>query len=93
MSGRHDPNLPVMARPKWGEPGSKVKRKTTSRVFSAGKYRPVIVTVYPDGVIGLRLHKHKREEYLTADSMYRAAVVARVSAERAAKRKARKGGA
>ncbi len=78
-------------RPKWGDPGSKVARVTRSTVFSAGKRRPVIVTVYPDGIIGLRLSRTRREEYVDAASTYRSAVISRVAFERAAKRKAKKG--
>jgi hypothetical protein len=71
-----------MPRKAWGTPGSKVTRK--------GRRRPVIVTVYPDGIIGLRLSKQRREEYVDAASTYRGAVVQRVANEKAAKKKARK---
>ena len=73
-------------RPKWGEPGSKVARKTDAHVFSRGT-RNVIVTVYPDGQIGLRLSKHRTEEFINAADAYRMAVSARKAAERAAKKK------
>lgn len=79
------------ARKKWGEPGSKVARKTGATVFSNGGRRPIIVAVYPDGIIGLRLLRHKREEYVAASDIFRQAVVNRVAAERAAKRAAKKG--
>ncbi len=75
-------------RPTWGEPGSHVTRRTTATVYSRGT-RPVIVTIYPDGVIGLRLSKHRREEYANASDLYRQSVAARVVSERAAKRKAK----
>ena len=80
-------------RVSWGEPGSKVTRKTQATVRSKGKPRPVIVTVYPDGMIGLRLLKHRKEEYMPADWAYREAVIARVNYEKAkrkAERKARR---
>lgn len=73
-------------RPRWGEPGSRVTRRTSAVVFSRGS-RPVIVTVYPDGIIGLRLSKHRTEEFAHAADIYRGAVTARVRAEREAKRK------
>ena len=75
-------------RPSWGEPGSRVTRRTTATVYSRGA-RPVLVTIYPDGVIGLRLSKHRREEFVNASDMYRQAVATRVASERAAKRKAK----
>lgn len=77
-------------RLKWGEPGSKCTRRTRATVFSRGA-RPVIVTIYPDGVIGFRLSKQRREEFRFADDCYREAVIARKAQEREAKRKARKG--
>jgi hypothetical protein len=77
-------------RPVWGEPGSRVSRLTTATVYSRGS-RPVRVTIYPDGVVGLRLAKHRREEYLSASDLYRQAVTLRVAGERAAKKKAKKG--
>jgi hypothetical protein len=75
-------------RPSWGEPGSHVTRRTTATVYSRGS-RPVIVTIYPDGIIGLRLSKHRREEYASASDLYRQAVTSRVRAERDAKRKSK----
>lgn len=69
-----------------------VRRRTAASVFSSGSRRPVIVTIYPDGLIGLRLHKQRREEVVPADVVYREAVVARVAFERAQKRKAKRGG-
>ena len=78
-------------RKKWGDPGSKVARKTAARVFSQGAARPVIVALYPDGVIGLRLSKHRREEYVNAADIYRQAALTRMSLARMAKRKAKKG--
>jgi hypothetical protein len=50
----------------------------------------VVVSVYPEGIIGLRLAKHRTEEYVDAADIYRQAVMTRKAAERAAKRKARK---
>jgi hypothetical protein len=77
-------------RKKWGEPGSRVKRVVRCGVWSKGKTRPVVVSIYPDGVLGLRLLGTKREEFTFADDIYRNAVTTRVAFERAAKKKARK---
>lgn len=66
------------------------RRATRATVFSAGQRRAVIVTVYPDGLLGLRLFRQRREETITADQVYRMAVMARVAYERA-QRKAAKG--
>ena len=77
-------------RKKWGDPGSKVTRTTTASVFSAGKRRHIAVTVYANGIIGLRLVRHRTEEYIDVVTAYRKAVWARMALERAAKRKARK---
>ena len=74
-------------RPQWGDRDSKCRRKTTAAVFSSGAQRPLYVTIYPDGLIGLRLSKHRREEYADAASIYRQAVISRVAAERAARKK------
>lgn len=75
------------ARPHWGDPGSRVKRVTNATVFSSGARRKVVVTVYPDGTIGLRLLRSRREEYVSADHIYRQAVIERVAFERAQKRR------
>ena len=66
-----------------------VRRRVAAAVFSQGAHRPVIVTIYPDGLIGLRLHRQRREEYADAASVYRQAVISRVTAERAERRKSR----
>jgi hypothetical protein len=76
----------------WGAPGSKVARKTSASVFSAGKRRPVVVSVFPDGVLGLRLLGTRREFFAFADSVYREAVISTKAAEREKRRKAKKGG-
>lgn len=76
-------------RPKWGQPGSHVTRRTDATVFSRGR-RPVIVTIYPTGEIGLRLNRTRREEYVNAADIYRQAVTARVAFERAQRKKKRR---
>jgi hypothetical protein len=74
------------ARPKWGEPGSRTRRVTRGRVWSSGKYRPVIVIVYPDGVIGLRLLGTRSEETVFAADVFRRAALERAAFERRKKK-------
>lgn len=81
-----------MSRVTWGSPGSKVKRVTRAVIWSAGKNRPVVVSVYPDGVVGTRLLGTQKEVYTRAEDIHRNAVVAETAAKRAAKAKARKKG-
>lgn len=81
----------MTSRVKWGAPGSRVSRKTSAVVRDRGARR-VIVTIYPDGIIGLRPERTRREEAVDAGWAWYAAVKARVAAEKAAKRKAKKGG-
>lgn len=81
----------IRTRKTWGDPGSKVTRATSASIFSSGKRRTVVVTVYPEGIIGLRLMRHRKEEYVDAASMYRQAVLIRTAQERAKKRAAKKG--
>lgn len=66
-----------------------VKRRTEDTFRDRGQLRRVIVTVYPSGVLGLRLERQRREEELLASTAYSMAVRLRVQAEREAKRKAR----
>lgn len=69
-----------------------VRRITAATVYSAGRRRAVIVTIRPDGLIGLRLFGQRREETLCADVMYAQAVVERVVYEKRMKKKAKKEG-
>jgi hypothetical protein len=78
------------ARKKWGEPGSKVTRKVHGKVWSGGKYRAVLLSMYPDGTVGYRLLGLRREYFRNAADDYRDAVRETIAAEKAAKRKARK---
>jgi len=52
--------------------------------------RDVIVTLYPGGVFGFRVKRHKREWRLPVVSAYRMAVERELGLERAEKRKGRK---
>lgn len=82
-------------RTPWGKPGSRVSRKLPAKVWSAGKYRDVVFSLYPDGVIGMRLAKHslKSEVKAMAGDIFRwvaarqaRAETARLKAERKQRR-------
>lgn len=82
-------------RKTWGAPGSKVSRKLPAKVWSAGQYRDVVFSLYPDGVIGMRLAKHsfKSEVHAMAGDIFRWASAKQTRAEHAkrkAERKARR---
>ncbi len=73
---------------KLNKPVSRVSGET---VRDTGKFRPLVVTLYPAGLIGLRPMGTRREEVYPLASIYDLAVKARVSAEKAAKKAAKKG--
>ena len=52
--------------------------------------RDVILTLYPGGVIGFRVKRHKREWTLSVMSAYRMAVQRELNLEQSEKRKGRK---
>jgi hypothetical protein len=79
-----------MSRVAWGKPGSKVTRRTTALVRDRG-LRKVVITVYPEGMIGLRAERTRKEEMVDAAWLWQYAVKARVTAEKLAKRAKRKG--
>jgi hypothetical protein len=81
----------MTGRVKWGNPGSRVSRKTTALVRDRGARR-IVVTLYPDGIIGLRAERTRREEVIDASWAWYEAVKARVYAAKVAKRKAKKTG-
>lgn len=81
-------------RLKWGEPGSRVKRVVDSTVRSGRKARKVVVSVYPNGVVGYRLLGERSEYFRSAAGDYCDAVLQTKLAEKAkrkAERKARRG--
>ena len=80
----------MSSRVPWGSPGSKVSRKTTATIFSAGRGRQLVVSVYPDGIIGVRQLGFRTEYFTRAEDAFRNAVVAALAAKRAAKKKAKK---
>jgi hypothetical protein len=69
----------------------KVTRRTEETCRDRSKMRRIVITLYPAGVIGLRLEKTRQEETLSLRLAYETAVRARVAFERAQKAK-RKGG-
>ncbi len=66
-----------------------VTRSTDNEIRDGAKRRPLVITLYPGGVIGLRPSKTRREELLTVEAAYSLAIKQRVAKERAEK-KARK---
>jgi hypothetical protein len=69
----------------------KVTRRSSETYRDRSKMRRIVVTLYPSGVIGLRLEKTRQEETLSLSAAYEMAVRARVAFERAQKAR-RKGG-
>jgi hypothetical protein len=69
----------------------KVTRRSSETYRDRSKMRRIVVTLYPTGVIGLRLEKTRQEETLSLPAAYEMAVRARVAFERSQKAK-RKGG-
>lgn len=67
-----------------------VARVSAETVRDAGKTRPLVITLYPNGTIGLRPQGTRREEVYPLAAVYSLAVKARVAEERAAKSKRRK---
>lgn len=66
------------------------RRSDESKVRDCGQLRRLVITLYPDGMIGLRPERTRREEIIPLDAVYDLAVKARVRAEKAIKA-ARKG--
>jgi hypothetical protein len=69
----------------------KLTRRSAETYRDRSKLRRIVVTLYPSGVIGLRLEKTRQEETLPLPVAYEMAVRARVAFERAQRAK-RKGG-
>lgn len=69
----------------------KVTRRSPETYRDRSKLHRIVVTLYPTGVIGLRLEKTHQEETLSLPAAYEMAGRARVAFERARKAK-RKGG-
>jgi hypothetical protein len=69
----------------------KVTRRSSETYRDRSRLRRIVITLYPAGVIGLRLEKTRHEETLPLRLAFETAVRARVAFERAQKAK-RKGG-
>lgn len=57
------------------------RRSDETLIRDGGKFRRPVVTLYPTGVIGIRLEKTRREETITIEAVYHLAVKLRVSSE------------
>lgn len=68
----------------------RVTRRSDSFIRDGSRSRPLVVTLYPGGTLGLRPAKTRREEVISLDAIYSVAVKMRVASERAAKIAARK---
>ncbi len=69
------------------------KKPVARRVTAAvphGVNQKIAVTIYPNGVIGLREYKRRREYQLGVGVLYVQAVASEALAERIARRKARR---
>lgn len=63
-----------------------VSRKSYTVVRDRGRVRELVVTLYPNGTLGLRPLKTRQEEVLTLESCYHLAVRQRVAKEQAEKK-------
>jgi hypothetical protein len=70
----------------------KITRRSAVAYRDRSRLRRIVITLYPAGMIGLRLEKTRREETLPLPLAYEMAVRARVAFERRARTK-KKGGA
>jgi hypothetical protein len=69
---------------------TEVRKPIRRSVGGIERGRDVILTLYPNGVLGFRVKRHKREWTLPVISAYRLAVQREVDLEQATKRKGRK---
>jgi hypothetical protein len=65
----------------------KITRRSAETYRDRSKLRRIVITLYPAGMIGLRLEKTRREETLALSLAYETAVRARVAFERKGKKK------
>jgi hypothetical protein len=65
----------------------RVSRRTNATIREAGKARRIVVTLYPNGTIGLRPEKTRREELLSVEAAWSWAVKARVAEEKQQRRR------
>lgn len=67
-----------------------VTRRSEVTKRSAGKLLRICITLYPDGYLGLRLERSRKEETIDLAAVFDIAVKQRVAYERMLKAKARK---
>ena len=67
-----------------------ITRRTDNEIRDGSKRRPLVITLYTGGIIGLRPSKTRREELLTVEAAYDLAIKQRVARERAEKKGKRK---
>jgi hypothetical protein len=68
-----------------------VTRRSDATVRDRGRSRRIVVTLYPNGTVGLRQEKTRREEIVSLASCWGLAVKQRVAQERADKKKGKVG--
>lgn len=66
-----------------------VKRLSANSIRDGGAPRRLVVTVYPQGFIGLRQERCRREETVSIEAMYWYAIKSRVAGERLERAKKR----
>lgn len=66
-----------------------VRRKSNEVRRDRGKYRHIIVTIYPAGFIGMRLEGTRKEETILIEAAYERAIKMRMAFEKSEKAKAR----
>jgi hypothetical protein len=69
---------------------TEVRKPIRRSVGGVERGRDVILTWYPNGVLGFRIKRHKKEWTLPVVSAYRLAVQREMDVEQAAKRKGKK---
>ena len=67
------------------------RRADAALVRESGRLRRLCITLYPNGTVGLRQERSRREELVTIAAVYDLAVRLRVRTEQADKKKAKKG--
>lgn len=69
---------------------SVVRLSELSIVRDGGRTKPLVITIYPSGVVGIRPHKTRREEFITLTACYDLAVKLRVRATKQEKAKVKR---
>lgn len=67
-----------------------IRRRSNESVRCAGKPRALVVTLYPNGLIGLRPAGTRREETISIEAVYHRAIRTRVLTEAFERKAARK---